>query len=167
MTPLLTRLHAAFADVPHPGDDALTSSFGEEADALREDFRGKNDWRALDAAFLDRAGQGSALAFFTDEALRFYLPAYLAADLEGGLSLVLPEGRLTTFLTEQSEGQRLAATYGGGTMGERARRCFGAFTRPQVEVIVAYLEWKLTQEPGHLTVAQALEHYWRRHPALG
>ncbi len=167
MIPLLTRLQAAFARVPHPGDDALTTSAGDEADALRADFRGRTDWRALDASFLDRAGQGTALAFFTDEALRFYLPAYLAADLAGLLTQVLPEGRLTTFLTSQSEGERIARVWGGGTMGERARRCFAPLTRAQVEVIVEYLEWKLEQDPDHLTVAHALEQYWRRHPSLG
>jgi hypothetical protein len=158
---LARRVRAAFADVTYPGDDRLTDSFDDEAEALARDFRGHDDWTALDADFLNQApeGWGSALSFFSGEALRFYLPAYLVADLEGTLLIGDPTTRLCAFVTPMVEGKRLAKFYGGGTLGEHARTQFALFDATQVAVIVDYLWWKLEQgyDP---TVEQALEHYW-------
>lgn len=161
--PLLARIKAAFDDVQYPGDDELTNStYGDEPAALIADFRGKTDWHVLSADFLDRAGEGDALSFFSDAALHFYLPAYLMADVRGELSQALPENRLTTFLTPQSEGQKLAKSWGGGTMGEHARRCFHRFNAKQVSVVIEYLTWKLNSLGyDDATIIQALENYWR------
>ena len=162
-TELIARIVEAFADVPYPGDDALTdSSYGEEPAALRKAFRGRDDWRALDAAFLDQAPDGwaSALAFFSAPALRFYLPAYLVADIEGGLSSADPLSRLCTFVTPQGGARRVAAAWGGGTMGERARADFAAFTAAEVGAVVAYLWWRLASDGHDPVIEQALEYYW-------
>jgi hypothetical protein len=158
---LVRQVRAAFADVVYPGDDRLTNSMGDEPDALREDFRGRDDWTTLDVAFLNQApdGWGSALSFFSGEALRFYLPAYLVADLEGTLMCGDPSYRLCAFVTPMMEGKRLAQFYGGGTLGEHARREFSLFDAAQVAVIVDYLWWKLEQGDDP-TVEQALENYW-------
>jgi hypothetical protein len=43
----------------------------------------KRDWSAIPVADLDRCY--SSLSFFDAEGMRFYLPAYLIADLEGKL----------------------------------------------------------------------------------
>ena len=70
----------AFAAVEYPGDWCLRdSNEGDEPHLLEKEFAGKCDWRTLDPAFLDRApgGYASALSFFSDEAFRFYLPAYI------------------------------------------------------------------------------------------
>jgi len=68
---LLAKIEAAFSDVRYPGDEDLTdSAHGEEPKALVEDFRGKTDWRALSPKFIDRAGQGAALSFFSAAALQ-------------------------------------------------------------------------------------------------
>src|SRR6185437_14580821 len=82
-----TLIHSAFADTPYPGDDALVRSAGDEPDEVVDLFRGRTDWRALSADFVDRAGAASpsALSFFSAGAFRFYLPAYLIADLDGKL----------------------------------------------------------------------------------
>lgn len=161
---LLRKIEAAFFDVEYPGDDHLTeSTHGKEPAALISEFRGKTDWRQLAAEFLDQVpdGSGSALAFFSDAALHFYLPAYLMADVRGELSLASPEVRLCWSLTPQSEGQKVAKVWGGGTMGEHARRCFDRFDSRQVGVVIEYLSWKLEslgyEDP---TITQALDHYW-------
>jgi hypothetical protein len=92
----------------------------------------------------------------------------LIADLRGELSLVAPEVRLCAFLTPQSEGQKVAKVWGGGTMGERARRCFDQLDSRQVTVVIEYLRWKLErlgfEDP---TITQALEHYWLKRAADG
>ena len=167
---LVARVREAFADVAYPGDDHLTESFGDEADALVRDFRGRNDWAALDADFLNRApeGWGSALSFFSGEALRFYLPAYLVADLEGTLTTGDPTARLCALVTPQMAGRKLAKFYGGGTLGEHAEREFAQFDAAQVAVVVDYLQWKIERAGGDLIVEQALDHYWLpRAEALG
>lgn len=159
---LVAQVRDAFANVAYPGDDRLTDSLDDEAVALARDFRGRHDWTALDARFLNQApeGWGSALSFFSGEALRFYLPAYLVADLEGTLLTGDPTTRLCAFVTPLMENKRLAKFYGGGTLGEHARREFALFDAAQVAAIVAYLWWKLDEAGYDPTVEQALENYW-------
>lgn len=164
MNELIARIEQAFADVEYPGDDRLTdSSYGEEPAALVEAFRGRTDWRALDAEFLDQAPDGwaSALSFFSNEALRFYLAAYLIADIRGQLKSQDPAVRLCWSLTALGGRRRIAKFFGGGTMGERARAGFDRYSSVQVSVIVDYLWWKLEScETFDPTIEQALENYW-------
>jgi hypothetical protein len=161
---LLREIEAAFADVEYPGDDALVDgSYGEDPAAITAELRGETDWRRLSSERLDRVpgGRGTALAFFSDAAFRFYLPAYMTADVRGELSLAAPEVRLCWSLTPQSAGQKIAEVWGGGTVGERARRCFDALEPRQAAVVVEYLLWKLERlgydDPA---ITQALDHYW-------
>ncbi len=170
MKKLIAKIERAFADVEYPGDDDLTdSTYGEEPAALVKDFRGKTDRQQLDAAFLNQApdGWGTALSFFSGNALRFYLPVYLIADVRGELDSTDPVSRLCSSLTPLGASQRIAKMWGGGTMGERARANFDKFDAAQVSAIVAYLRWKLDATGGHdPTIEQALEYYWlERHAA--
>lgn len=162
MNTLVYRIQSAFADVPYPGDDNLTDSFGDEADALRVDFRGRIDWTLLDTEFLNQApeGWGTALSFFSAAALHFYLPAYLIADIEGRLDIGDATSRLCSFLVSPMNTKRLAKVYGGGTLGEHARNEFERFNAVQVSSIVAYLLWKLDRDGDNPTIEQALENYW-------
>ena len=159
---LIEQVRSAFSSTVYPGDDHLTDSFGEEADALEVAFRGRTDWRALDAAFINQApgGWGSALSFFSAQALQFYLPAYLIADLQGVLDTGDATTRLCMFVTPMVETRKLARVYGGGTLGEHARREFAVFDAAQVSAIVAYLWWKLECEGYNPSIEQALENYW-------
>ncbi|MBN2493953.1 MAG: hypothetical protein JXR96_05115 [Deltaproteobacteria bacterium] len=171
MDELIDRIERAFADVAYPGDGELTdSTYGDEPAALVEVFRGKDDWRALESAFLDQApgGWASALSFFSPGALRFYLPAYLIADLRGELMTSDPSVRLCSSVTPLGASEKIAEIWGGGTMGERAREAFALFDAAQVEVIVAYLWWKLEALGGRdPTIEQALESYWLERKAGG
>jgi hypothetical protein len=159
---LIQRIQEAFSEVAYPGENNLTDSFGEEAEALVLDFGDKKDWRLLDPGFLNQApqGWGSALSFFSGKALQFYLPAYLIADIEGTLEIGDATSRLCMFVTPIMEKKKLARFYGGGTLGDHARKEFELFTRQQVSVIVEYLLWKLETEGYNPTVEQALENYW-------
>ena len=160
---LIETIQQAFAGESYPGDDQLTDSqYGEEPAALTEEFRGRTDWRSLDADFLNQApdGWGSALSFFSAEALRFYLPAYLIADLRGQLYCGDPSSRLCAFLTPMTESKKLAKIHGGGTLGAYARDCFDRFSEAQAAAVVAYLWWKLDQHGYDPTIEQAMENYW-------
>ena len=165
MQPTLSpdRICRAFADVGYPGDDNLTdSSYGEEPAALLAEFSGKSDWRALSHSFLDQApaGWGTALCFFSGEALWFYLPAYLIADLEGGLEIQDPAFILTNSVTPGADRRKIARVWGGGTMGERARESFDRYSPEQVQVVVDYLFWRLEVRGYDPTIEQGLENYW-------
>ena len=107
------------------------------------------------------------MSFFSGAALRAYLPAYLIADIDGTLEIGDASTRLCAFVTPQVENRKLAAVYGGGTLGAHARAEFDAFTAAQVAAIVAYLFWKLDTEGYNPTIEQALENYWLQREANG
>lgn len=65
MQSLIDQIKDAFSETDFPGEDNLTDSMGDEPDALINDFRDKQDWKALSTEFLNQApeGWGSALSF--------------------------------------------------------------------------------------------------------
>lgn len=162
---LIHQITLAFSDVAYPGDDHLTdSTYGEEPEALVRDFSGKTHWQDLTPEFLDQApeGWGTALSFFSGAALQFYLPAYLIADINGQLLTADPTGRLCISLTPLGGMKKIAKVWGGGTLGDSARRDFEFYDAQQVRAIADYLWWRLESDEtgGDITLEQALEHYW-------
>src|SRR5688500_13893889 len=84
-------IRSAFASVERPGNWALRgSNEGDEPYQVEAAFQDKEDWRQLEPSFLDDAPDGlaSALSFLSDEAFRYFLPAYLIADLDDQLECV-------------------------------------------------------------------------------
>jgi hypothetical protein len=159
---LKAQIETAFADTTYPGDHDLTSStYGEEPEALKREFKGKRDWRKLDAKFLDQAPEGwhTALSFFSDRAFLFYLPAYMIADLQNQLLEVTVEFHLFYGLTSDTANKKIAKIWGGGTTGQGAKRKYDQFKPQQVTAIIAYLRWKLEQQEDE-NIVQALEQYW-------
>jgi hypothetical protein len=162
---LIQQITLAFSAVPYPGDDHLTdSTYGEEPAALIKDFSGKTNWQNLSPEFLDQApdGWGTALSFFSGPALQFYLPAYLIADIHGQLFTADPTSRLCMSLTPLGGMQKIAKFWGGGTLGDYARRDFAPYDAQQVQAIVDYLWWRLESDEtgGDMFIEQALENYW-------
>ncbi len=82
VTRVTESIAAAFRATPYPGDAFLQGSFDgcEPAEEVAH-FQGKADWEALEPAFLD--ARYCALSFFSEAGFRFYLPAYLVADVRG------------------------------------------------------------------------------------
>lgn len=155
---LLEIIKQAFADNEYPGDDNLVDlSYDNEANLVRNHFVGQNDWTKLSPEFLDFEG---ALSFFSDKAFRFYLPAFLIADINETLNFNDPAVRLCWPLTPQSENVKTAKIYGDGKISERAKKSFDEFSKEQVGAIVAYLNWKLSRDEFNFTIKQALENYW-------
>jgi len=159
----------AFASVTYPGDLCLRgSSDGEEPYLLEREFAGKTDWRTLDAAFLDNAPDGfaTALSFFSDEAMRFYLPAYLLADLDERLQRVEPAFHLTHGLTAATREQFVnPRRYGTLTWSSAAVYRLSIFDAAQSEAIVAYLECVAARDEfSRNDIADALP-FWRTRAA--
>jgi hypothetical protein len=162
------QINEAFSRGVYPGDWCLTNSReGTEPGLLEEEFKGKTDWRTLDPSFIDRApdGFGTALNFFSDEAFRFYLPAYLLADLDGKLTQADVVFALTHGFDDKSRGERInPQRYGERTWSEHARHKFATFNAQQIKAIVGYLRYKLSTdavtdyEKGHIN--EALKNYW-------
>ena len=155
----------AFADVKYPGDWCLKdSNEGFEPFLVEQEFAGKDEWQSLPASFLDNAPDGlaSALSFFSDEAFRFYLPAYLIADVDEQFERVSPDFYLTHGLESSTRGKRINfLRYGFQTWWDEACRKFSMFTQPQAVAITAYLQYKLHRGDGlDEDIEQALEHYW-------
>jgi hypothetical protein len=155
---LIEKITAAFAELPFPGNDNLVGpSYGEETMLVKEHFSNHSSRENLTPAFIDFDG---ALSFFSNEAFRYYISAFMIADIHEKLDFNNPVIRLCWPVTPQSENQKIAEVHGGGTIGERAKVCFELFTEEQVQAIVAYLNWKLEKDEDDLLIKQALENYW-------
>ncbi|HET7786836.1 MAG TPA: DUF6714 family protein [Myxococcales bacterium] len=154
----------AFARAQRPAEGALhESDEGDEGPLLERDFRDKLDWRALDGGFLDQApaGYGSALSFFSPEALRYYLPAYLIADLDGQLDQVDVAFRLSAPFSDAARATAVnPRRYGSLTRFDAGSRRYAGFSREEVEAIVAFLEHKAAGGGG-APIREALANYWR------
>jgi hypothetical protein len=167
----LDRLEAqicgAFESTPPPDSDALRGSGeGDEPFLLEAEFRHVPDWRRVDVAFIDRApdGFGTALSFFSGAAFRYYLPAYLLADLRDQLQQANPLFHLWHGLVD---GQRDTAVnerrYGNRTWYEAVSDRFRSFAPTEVAAIVAYMRYKAEHDQLGLDrpmIEQALRNYW-------
>jgi hypothetical protein len=159
-------IRRAFADTPYPRDAALVRSVGDEPDEVVELFRGRDDWRALAADFVDRAGAASpsALSFFSAGAFRFYLPAYLIADLDGQLVYTDPLFYLYHGLDEATRGQSVHVPGTGATTWWQVQQDhFADFTPQEAAAIVAYLRWRAAGDEAEFSrrsVGEALRNYW-------
>ena len=173
---ITASIAAAFSSVEYPGDWCLTSRYeGHEPVLVEQEFTGKTDWRTVDPEFLDQApsGFGSALSFFSDEAFRFYLPAYMIADTRGQLNQADPSFHLTRGLDNSSRATRInPQRYGERTWFEHARHKFSMFNRVEAAAIVTYLTFKRDNHAVRCRIIdEALQNYWRAravwgHPSL-
>ena len=159
------HVRQAFAATPPPDPMSIKGSTeGEEPYLLEDEFRDVPDWKSLDTAFIDRApdGFGSALSFFSAEAFRYYLPAYLVADLDEALCQADPLFHLWFGLDDENRSVPVnERRYGQWTWLEAVSERFSGFTIPEVEAIVAYLNFKAEQdELTRPKVEEALRNYW-------
>lgn len=167
MNKLKQQIRTAFASVEYPGDTNLrNSNEGDEPFLLEAEFNGKDDWKTLTAEFIDLAPDGfaTALSFFSAEAFRFYLPAYLIADLDGELQHTDLSFYLTYGLTNATKDVRInPRRYGELTWFGYVSERFEGFTSAEAQVIVTYLMFKLqaaVTEFEREPIREALKNYW-------
>jgi uncharacterized protein (TIGR00725 family) len=156
----------AFAAVERPANWALRGSHeGEEPFLLEKEFADKPDWRTLTAEFLDQApgGYGSSLSFFSEEAFRYFLPAYLIADLDEALSSVDPVFYLCHGLDDETRNQAVnPRRYGRRTWFDERQHQFASFLPEEAGAIVAYLEYRASRDDFNRDrIAEAIRNYWR------
>lgn len=164
---LITQIQTAFAQVPHCGNHNITNSYDDtETIALKNEFKDKTNWQNLDSTFLDQAPDGfsSALSFFTKEAFRFYLPAYLLADIRQQLQCVDVVFHLTHGLTNSAKYNELKIhNQPKTTWYESTKNKFAIFLPPEKQAITAYLQYKKLYaefESDKQDIDEALHNYW-------
>lgn len=170
-----SQIAEAFDTVPPPPRWCLVDSReGTEPELVEREFRDKTDWRTLSARFLDDApaGLASALSFLSDEAFRYFLPAYLMADLRGQLERVDVVFHLTHGLNDAGKNEMVnPLRYGARSSFEAASHRLSTLDAAQAGAVVAYLEYKI--DFGELVgfeqarVEEALRNFWRPRAASG
>ncbi len=175
---VINHISEVFAQVEHPGDEFLQGSFdGCEPYEVVSLFKGRHDWQAVGSEFLD--AHYDALSFFSEGGFRFFLPAYLIADLEDNLQTADPVFHLTHGFSDGSVeipgrtrtvvrrfGKSVFVNprrYGAMTSYDYARYRLSVFTTEEAQAIVAYLRYKRDADPHKLNHGQidaALNLYW-------
>ena len=115
---------AAFENNSYPGDDYLLGSRQgcEPYDEVLP-FQGQVKWQELTTEFLDQ--HAGALHFFSEAGLRFFLPAFLVADLRGELQYAEPLFTVTSGFTDitveiSQEGSQISNQIGAIATAEPA-----------------------------------------------
>jgi hypothetical protein len=174
----IEQIRAAFRENLFPGDPFLQGSFdGSEGYDETSPFHGRDDWAAVEPEFLE--AHPSALTFFSEAGFRFFLPAYLVADLQSRLMEADPLFQLTHGFVPFSYEQTLAGRvfvrqygphafvnplrYGAMTSSDSARHKLSVFTREEAQAIVAYLRCRRESaetDREREEVDTALDAYW-------
>ena len=138
---LIDRIDRAFADTPYPGDGALRGSdVGDEPYQVELGFRGV-DWRRASPLLLNV--HDAALAFLSHAGFRYYVPAFLVADLLGLLRAADPLFYLTQGLARPDAAER-----------------FDGFTADERAAVAAYLRWREADPFERDRIDRALEEFW-------
>jgi hypothetical protein len=183
---LVEQIESAFAATPYPGDDHICDPRpgDEEVAEYALEFRGAS-WNRLHPEFL--AYHDAAISFFTPQAFRHFLPAYLIAELRAPdteiwlnsssvfhLSYGLVE--MPTLSDAQIEGMIAAMKKENPELEiepqifkpiedpgayDRAIKRFSTFSLAEREAIVAYLQYAAENDPYERPrIEEALEKYW-------
>ncbi len=175
---VIREIRGAFGNNEFPGDNYLQGSFeGCEPYEEIEPFKGRKEWENIDSELLDT--HSGALNFFSEAGLRFFLPAYLMADVHDELKSADPVFVLVHGFSDLSVNiptktrvfvRKTGKTtfvnpkrYGALTFYDYARWRLSVFTREEAQAIVAYLRYKREAHAVSLDKEQidaALSLYW-------
>jgi hypothetical protein len=177
---IVKSIHEGFKRSEYPGDAYLQGSF-EGCEPYDEvgPFKGTTDWTVLEAPFLD--SHYCAPGFFSEAGFRFFIPAYMVADVRGLLQTADPTFHLTHGFSDRSheEPQSDGTTrlrrwgkfvlvnprrYGAMAWYDYARYRLSVFTREEATAVVSYLSWKREFDIHHedevRTIDAALDEFW-------
>ncbi len=118
---IIAQIEAAFANTPPPGSDFKDISATSWDEGIVGYFRGKT-WRGHQVR--DLRHNDAALSFFTEKAFRYWLPAFMLAELQSPEEAdVIAEGITSSLINGESANLRLQQ-----------------FTPVEFEAIVAFLD---------------------------
>ncbi len=175
---VIESIRQAFRDVKYPGDDFLLGSReGCEPFEEIEPFKGQQDWTKIKSDLLDE--RYTALNFFSEAGLRFFLPAFLIADLNDELQtadpmFILVNGFNNLSIEHQIEKRVFVRNtgknafinprrYGAMTFYDYSCYRLSIFTREESQAIVRYLKYKQENDPYGLNnkqIGAALNSFW-------
>lgn len=161
---LLTEIKAVFPARRAARFGPMANSIqGEEPLLTAEAFADKDDWTQLDSKWLDEAPEGwaTALNFLSDEAICFYIPAFIAADLRCELQRAEPVFALTHGFTNFSRDQRIWPR-SPETWTDYAKERWSHLSSDQVRAIVHYLEWRIDKDGPEIAYSESesLSTFW-------
>ncbi len=176
---VIRQIRESFQQTHHPGDNFLQGSFeGDEPYEVTAAFQGVIDWSQVDPQVLDH--NYSALSFFSEGAFRYFLPAYLIADLNDELDTADPLFHLTNGFSNEvlnlpgksRTHQKVIGRsefinprrYGAMTSYDYARSRLSVFTKEEASAIVEYLEYRREQDTHGIETSRieaALIDFWR------
>jgi len=182
---VIEHIRQAFCDTERPGDAFLQGSHeGCEPGESVAPFIGVTDWSKLNPTILD--ANYTALSFLSEGGFRYFLPAYLIADLQDRLQTADPVFHLTNGFSDKvvtlPAGPRVyektigksafvnPLRYGAMTWHDHARCQLSVFTREEAGAILAYLEYKRDTDSHGLNAEEinaALDSFWRDRAANG
>ena len=182
-TIVIEQIRHGFARTTRPPDPFLVGSReGCEPREVVGAFFGKQTWDGLEPEMLD--GNYDALSFFSEAGFRFFLPAFLIADVQGQLKTADPVHHLaSTFhavvIDVPAGGQTFRRRagpavllnpqrHGAITFGDYARFRLSAFNREEAQAIVVYLQYRRSIDADHLFTADidaALDGFWLQRAA--
>ena len=161
---VLREIEAAFPTYRAARFEPMVNSVqGDEPMLTESAFSDKDDWTSLDSKWLDEAPDGwaTALSFLSNEAICFYIPAYMVADLRGQLERVEPAFHLTHGFDDFSRDNRIWPGH-AETWTDYGRERWSHLTATQAQAVVHYLEWRIERDGLDLayTSQQALSAFW-------
>jgi hypothetical protein len=159
---LIEHIRSAFDATPYPGDGRIVDP--PNPDRYRDDeplgialaFRGL-DWRTIDPEIL--ADCYSSLSFFSDEAFRYYLPAYLIANVHDSELIDTGNAAPVFHLT-------FGFSMKGSELGWRPHtiKRLNGFSKVEREAIIAYLRYYAADldpyDSCRFDIEEALNSYW-------
>ncbi len=160
---LIADIHRVFPAKRDRFIGELVNGAYEEQLAVARAFADKDDWTKIDPDWLNLVpeGLGSALSFLSAAALRFYLPAYLLADIYLKLTKVShPVFNLTHGFGEVDL-DRPSKVSEAEFWKAQTKSIWADLDNEQVNVIVNYLEWAaLWDDYKAEEIQPALREYW-------
>jgi hypothetical protein len=177
---IIEKVRGAFRRVPYPGDAFLQGSFDgcEPYDEIQH-FKGKTEWAGLEPAFLDQ--RYCAPGFFSEAAFRFFIPAWIVADLRDSLQTADPCFQLTNGFADQRYTPADAAggppwewggsvlinprRYGAIRWMDYSRHRLSVFAREEAAAIADYLRFRRERSRGEndeevRVIGEALDLFW-------
>jgi Family of unknown function (DUF6714) len=171
---IIAAIEAGFARTTRPSAPFLQGSHeGCEPGEAVEPFLHIQDWRGIPPVTLD--GCYTALSFFSEGGFRFFLPAFMVADVRDELqtadpvfhlthgfqsiSVKVPDGVVTSGGTALLNPRR----FGAITWEDTARFRLSVFTREEAAAIVTYLTWRRDRDTtgvARAAIIAALDSFW-------
>jgi hypothetical protein len=176
-TDVIQEIERGFAETPNPGAAFLVGRReGCEPAEVVAPFEAIERWQDAPVKMLD--SHSEALSFLSEGGFRFFLPAFLVADVRGQLDRADPVFHLVGPFSELNvsvpiDGQVFDRPVGGSTFlnprryGAMTHEDYGryrlsVFTREEAAAIVTYLEFRRhgAESFERDQIRAGLERYW-------